>query len=101
MRRDRRGHRFERYRQAMSPATWYVRRSLHRRIFYLLGASIVFTAFIVMAVVHFTTDRGSAGYKREIAQLKGFATEQFSHVWDVPVERDRFARLVAVDLDPT
>jgi two-component system OmpR family sensor kinase len=99
MRRDRRGHRFERYRQAMSPATWYVRRSLHRRIFYLLGASIVFTAFIVMAVVHFTTDRGSAGYKREIAQLKGFATEQFSHVWDVPVERDRFARLVAVDLD--
>jgi two-component system OmpR family sensor kinase len=98
---DHREHRrwHERYRQAMNPTTWYVRRSLHRRIFYLLGASIVFTAFIVMAVVHFTTDRGSAGYKREIGQLEAFTTEEFSHVWGVPAERDRLARLMAVDLD--
>jgi signal transduction histidine kinase len=83
----------------MSPATWYVRRSLHRRIFYLLGASIVFTAFIVMGVVHFTTDRGSAGYRREVQQLQHFATEEFGRVWDVPPERERFARRVAADLD--
>ncbi len=88
-----------RYRHAMSPIGWIVRRSLHRRIFYLLGGSIVFTVLLVMTIAHFTTDRGSAGYRREMEQVRTFAMGRFQRVWSSPAERDELATAVAKDLD--
>jgi two-component system OmpR family sensor kinase len=56
-----REHVREHHRHAWNPTAWYVRRSLHRRIFYLLGASILFTGILVMFVVHFTGDHRPPG----------------------------------------
>ena len=46
------------HRHAWNPTAWYVRRSLRRRIFLLVGGSILSTALIVMSIVHLTAGDG-------------------------------------------
>lgn len=90
-------HRWERYRHAMSSAGWYLRRNLHRRIFFLLGASILVTALVMMALSYFATP--DANWHREAARVRSFVAGEFALVWKDPSARDALAKRMADELD--
>jgi two-component system OmpR family sensor kinase len=78
-----------------NPVSRYVRARLHRRIFFLLGASIFFTAAI-FGVAQWSF--GGQQWKREMEAAHVFIGGRFERVWDQPAERDELARAMADDL---
>jgi signal transduction histidine kinase len=75
--------------------TRYVRARLHRRIFFLLGMSIFFTA-LIFGVAQWMV--GGQEWKRGVAAGEAFASHRFERVWDEPAARDELARSMADDL---
>jgi len=77
----------------------YVRANLGRRIFLWFGATIILSAFAVMAVVHLMVLAGSPSWVEEMHRLRTFAGNQFELVWDDPVRREALMHSVSQDLE--
>jgi two-component system, OmpR family, sensor kinase len=73
----------------------YVRARLHRRIFFLLGGAIFFTA-IIFGIAQWSI--GGDQWKREVAAGRGLVGGRFERVWDKPGDRDELAQAMAKDL---
>jgi two-component system OmpR family sensor kinase len=78
-----------------NPVSRYVRARLHRRIFFLLGAAIFFTAAI-FGIAQWSF--GGEQWKQQIAAAHVFVGGRFERVWDQPADRDELARAMADDL---
>ena len=82
-------------RRTANPVSRYVRARLHRRIFFLLGGAIFFTAAI-FGIAQWSF--GGEQWKRQLAAAHVFVGRRFEHVWDRADERDELARSMADDL---
>ena len=69
----------------------YLGARLHRRLFVLLGASIVMTAVVVGALQLVTAGHGVHTWSRTLRQTEQLVGEQFADVWDEPARRDHLA----------
>ncbi len=69
----------------------YLGARLHRRLFVLLGASIVTTAVVVGALQLVTAGHGVHSWSRTLRQTEQLVGEQFADVWDEPARRDHLA----------
>jgi two-component system, OmpR family, sensor kinase len=78
-----------------NPVARYVRARLHRRIFFLLGAAIFFTAAI-FGIAQWSL--GGDQWRREMQAGRTFVGGRFERVWDDPRERDELAGAMARDL---
>jgi two-component system OmpR family sensor kinase len=79
----------------VNPVSRYVRARLHRRIFFLLGASIFVTG-LIFGIGQWSI--GGQEWKTQVEMAKGFLGGRFARVWDKPEERDELARSMAEEL---
>lgn len=74
----------------------HVRPLLQRRIFLWFGASIVFTALVIVGL--FRVLSPSERWQRDVSGMQHFVGARLAHVWDDPAARDAFLRDLQSDL---
>ncbi len=72
----------------------FVRARLHRQLFMWLGITILFTGFVVSAVVSALRPDASS-MQSDVARVERFIGERFQKVWDDPPERHLLAQDIA------
>lgn len=72
----------------------FVRARLHRQLFMWLGITILFTGFVVSAVVSALRPDASS-MQSDVARMERFIGERFQKVWDDPPERHLLAQDIA------
>jgi two-component system OmpR family sensor kinase len=72
----------------------FVRARLHRQLFMWLGITILFTGFVVSAVVSALRPDASS-MQSDVIRVERFIGERFQRVWDDPAERHLLAQDIA------
>lgn len=75
---------------------WRHKKKLQRRIFLWIGASIVFTAIVVMLAFRLMSP--TERMQQDIAGFERFASARFEHVWEDPEARAALVRDMHEDL---
>src|SRR5579871_6603151 len=79
-----------------NPLSRYLRKRMHRRIFFWFGASILLT---MLASVGVMGAFGSDSWRHTLDGVEGLAADRFERVWDDPSARGELANALSSRLD--
>jgi two-component system OmpR family sensor kinase len=80
----------------MNPLSRYLRKRMHRRIFFWFGASILLT---MVASVGVMGAFGSNSWRHTMDDVEGLAADRFERVWDDPAARAELASALSSRLE--